>query len=307
MTRLKADRAALHVPLSAVVLIVLAVGFFTAGDAIAKSLVQRYPIPLILWVRYGVQALAMVLWLAPRMGTALVRTSNLRLQVIRAVTLLASSICFVGALKWLPLADATAINYCTPVLVVLLSVMTLNERMTAARWVFVSMGFAGMLLVVRPGASILHGAALLAFACACFYAVYQLLTRKLRRDDPRVTLFYPAFCGALMMTAAVPWVVPDARMSWSDIGLTCLLGAFATVGHFLFILALQRAPASGLTAFTYMQLVWAMIAGWIMFSQFPDAFSLTGMAVIAGSGLWLAWRERRRPFAINTREPAAID
>jgi drug/metabolite transporter (DMT)-like permease len=288
-------------------MIVIAVGFFTAGDAIAKALASRYPITLLVWVRYGVQAIATVIWLGPTMRTQLVRTTQLKLQVIRAVVLIASSFCFVGALKWLPLADATAINYCTPVLVVMLSVFALKERMTIARWGFVSAGFTGMLLIVRPGASILHGGALLAFACACFYAVYQLLTRKLRGDDVRVTLFYPALCGTLILTAIAPWLVPDAAMSWPDIGLTCVYGAAATVGHFLFIRAFQRAPASGLTPFTYVQLVWAMLAGWVFFAQFPDALSLIGIGIIAGSGLLLAWHEQRRSALSSVSEPTTVD
>ena len=305
---MKARRSALHVPLSAVLLIVFAVGCFTAGDVITKSLVQRYPVPLLLWVRFGVQAVATVLWLAPTMGTALVRTSQPKLQTIRGVVLLSSSLCFVSALKWLPLAEATAINYCTPVLVVLLSVAVLGERMTAPRWAFVAAGFAGMLLIVRPGASILHDAALLALGAAAFYAAYQLLTRRLRGEDPRVTLFYPALCGAVLMTAILPWLDYRADMSWTDIGLVCLIGAVATIGHFLFILAFQRAPASGLTPFTYVQLVWAMVAGWLVFGQIPDRFTFAGTGIIAGSGLLLTWHERRRALAVAVPpEPTAID
>jgi drug/metabolite transporter (DMT)-like permease len=163
-----------------------------------------------------------------------------------------------------------------------------------------------MLLITRPGATLFHGAALLAFGTACFYAVYQLLTRRLRGEDPRVTLFYPALCGMIITTLMAPWAVQGTRMSWLDIGLTCLVGAAATLGHFLFILAFQRAPASAVTPFTYVQLVWAMLAGWIVFAQFPDLASLAGIAIIAGSGLLLAWHERRRA-ALATQEPIGLD
>jgi drug/metabolite transporter (DMT)-like permease len=206
----------------------------------------------------------------------------------------------------LPLADATAINYTTPVLVILLSVLVLKERMTRSRWAFVVAGLTGMMLIVRPGASILHGAALLALGAAGFYAAFQILTRKLHGENPRVTLFYPALCGTLLVTPLLPFVEHRADMPWLHIGLIALVGAVATAGHFLFILAFQRAPASGLTPFTYMQLVWAMLAGWILFGQFPDRYTLVGIGIIAGSGLFLAWHERRRALAA-LEEPTAVD
>jgi drug/metabolite transporter (DMT)-like permease len=305
---MSAHRPAMHVPISAALLIVAAVACFTASDVGAKFLTQRYPIPMLVWARYAVQAVATVVWLAPKMRLDLVRTGQPRMQIMRGVALIGSSFCFFNALRWLPLADATAINYCTPVLVILLSVIVLEERMTKSRWAFVIAGFVGMLMIVRPGTSIFHGAALLALGAAGFYAVYQILTRKLRGEDPRVTLFYPAMCGTIVLTALMPFLDHGADMPWTHIGLIVLAGAIATTGHFLFILAFQRAPASGLTPFTYMQLVWAMLAGWIMFGQFPDHYTFAGIGIIAGSGLLLAWRERRRASAMAApQEPTAVD
>jgi drug/metabolite transporter (DMT)-like permease len=303
-----AHRQAAHVPLSAALMIVAAVACFTLFDVGVKYLAQRYPVPLLMWARYLVQAAATVAWLAPTMRMGLVRTAQPRLQILRSLVLLCSSWCFFNALRWLPLADATAINYFTPVLVVLLSVLLLKERMTKPRWAFVIAGFVGMMLIVRPGASIFHGGALYALGAAGFYAAFQLLTRKLRGEDPRVTLFYLALCGAVVMTALAPFFDHSATMPWAHIGLLVLLGAVSTAGHFLFILAFQRAPASGLTAFTYMQLVWAMLAGWIVFGQFPDHYTFTGIGIIAGSGLLLAWHERRRAqAAVAPEEPTAVD
>jgi drug/metabolite transporter (DMT)-like permease len=303
---LSGRRAAAHIPLAAILLIVGAVGCFTLLDAAIKHLAARYPVPLLVWARYAVQAVAMVLWLAPSMGARLVRTPQPRLQMVRGAVLVASSVCFVNALRHLPLAEATAINYTSPTLVILLSVAVLKERMTRPRWSFVVAGMAGMLLIVRPGAAILHGGAVFALAGALLYAAFQILTRRLAAEDPRVTLFYPALAGTALMTFALPFVAAPADASWTDVGLILVAGALGTVGHFLFILAFQRAPASGLTPFTYMQIVFATLLGWAFFGQFPDAPALLGMAVIAGSGLLLAWHERRRALAaIN--EPAAVD
>jgi drug/metabolite transporter (DMT)-like permease len=301
------SRAHLHLPLAAVGLIVGAVLCFSLLDACVKFLAQRYPVPLLVWARYGLQAVATVIWLAPRMRLDLVRTPQLGLQLIRGTTLLVSSLCFFSALKFLPLADATAINYLTPIVVVVLSVVLLKERMTRSRWAFVAAGVVGMLLIVRPGASILRGAALLGLAAASFYATYQLLTRRLAAEDPRVTLFYPALCGTVLMTIVLPYLDHGEPMPLAHMALVALTGALGTAGHFLFILAFQRAPASALTPFTYLQLVWATLLGWLFFGAFPDAYTLLGILIIAGTGLALAWHERRKAALALPEEPTAVD
>ncbi len=300
-------RSHLHIPAAAVLLIVGAVFCFSLLDACVKFLAQSYPVPLLVWARYGLQAVATVVWLAPRMGLDLVRTPQLGLQLVRGTVLLASSLCFFSALRFLPLADATAINYMTPIVVILLSVAVLKERMTPLRWAFVGIGFFGMLLIVRPSASILHGAALLGLGAASFYATYQLLTRKLAAEDPRVTLFYPALAGTILMTMVLPFIDRGEAMPWPHMALVALTGALGTVGHFLFILAFQRAPASALTPFTYIQIVWATLLGWVFFGSFPDVFTFIGIAIIAGSGLMLAWHERRKALAALPEEPTAVD
>ena len=138
-------------PPSAILLIVGAVACFSLLDSIVKFLATRYSVPMLVWARYAVQAIAIVLWLGPTMRSQLLRTRQLRLQLARGAILLVSSLLFFNALKYLPLAEATAINYTTPTLVILLSVVVLKERMTPPRWAFVAAGLAGMLLIVRPG------------------------------------------------------------------------------------------------------------------------------------------------------------
>lgn len=294
------------VPASAILLIVGAVLGFTLQDTIVKILTERYSIPFIVWARYGIQMLAILLWLLPRMGTALFRTRRPKLHVVRAMFLLVSSLLFIGALKYLPLAETVAITYSAPVLVVILAVIFLGERMTGPRIVLVVAGIAGMLLIVRPGSEIFRGAAAFALGSAVAAALFQIMTRKLAGEDSRVMLFYQALVGLLALTAALPWFAVEVMMSWRDVALIILMGLFGTAGHFAFILAFQRAPASGLTAYMYMHLVWATLSGWIVFGAFPDAWTLAGMAVIAGSGLLIAMREQRRVKGA-TEEPAAVD
>ena len=299
-------RAHAQVPPSAIGLIVGAVLCFTILDATVKHLADRYPIPLLVWARYTVPTLVVLLWLLPKMGAGLFRTPRPRLMLVRGAILPLSSLCFFSALKYLPLAEATAINYGTPILVIILAVAFLGERMTRPRIALVLAGIAGMFLIVRPGSVVFQGAALLALGSAVFYGTFQILTRLLAGEDSRVLLFYPAIIGTVMMTALLPWLGIDVAMPWADVAFIGVAGLLGTIGHFLFILAFQRAPASALTPFTYMQLVWATLIGWIAFGNFPDAWTLAGMAVIGGSGLLIALHERRRAKGA-VPEPTAID
>jgi drug/metabolite transporter (DMT)-like permease len=283
-----------HVPTSAVLMIVGSTLCFSLLDSIVKHLAPEYPVPLLVWARWTFQAAATALWLGPRMKLALIRTPRPALQIARGGIIVLSALLFMTALKSMPLADATALNYSSPVIVIVLAVLFLGEKMTPARISFVIAGIAGMLMIVRPGTEIFRGASLLALCAACVYATYQILTRIVSAEDPRVTLFYPSLVCTVAITPLLPALEIRTQAPWIDIALICAAGLLGTMGHFLFILALQRAPASALTPFTYMQLVWAMLIGLVAFGEFPDGLALAGMVVIAGSGFLMAWYERMR-------------
>jgi drug/metabolite transporter (DMT)-like permease len=283
-----------------------AVACFSVLDGIIKTLAVRHPVPLLVWARWGFQVLAMLLWLAPKMGVGMLRTRHLRMQLLRGCLLVGSSLFFMTALSHLPLADATALNYTTPTIVIVLAILFLNERLTLPRMAFVVAGLAGMLMIVQPGAAIFQGYSLFALGSAACYAVYQITTRMLAGEDPRVSLFYPALVGTLLMTLVWPWFGSRIDVSWTDVALLAGIGVLGTIGHFLFILAFQRAPASALTPFTYIQVVFATLIGWFVYGDFPGALTLAGMALIAGSGLLLTWHERRRAL-INAPEPTVVD
>ena len=299
-------RAHVHIPPSAVFMIVGAVACFSVLDGVIKSLSARHPVPLLVWARWGFQVLAMLLWLAPKMGVGMLRTRHLRMQLLRGVLLVGSSLVFLTALSHLPLADATALNYTTPTIVIILAIVFLDERLTPARLAFVVAGLAGMLMIVQPGAEIFKGTSLYALGSAACYAVYQITTRMVADEDPRVSLFYPALVGTLLMTFVWPWFGSRIDVAWTDVAWLAGIGVLGTIGHFLLILAFQRAPASALTPFTYIQVVFATLIGWLAYGDFPGMLTLAGMALIAGSGLLLTWHERRRAL-IAAPEPTAVD
>ncbi len=293
-------------PLAAIALIVAACACFTSIDVTVKHLSQRYPVPLLVWARWGVQAMVMFALLAPTMRWGLVRTTRPGLHLVRGTVLIGSSLCFFTAVKYLPLAEATALNYTSPILVTLLAGWLLDERITLPRWSFAAAGFVGMLLIVRPGTGILDSAAFFALAAAAAYAVYQILTRKLVGEDLRVLLFYPCLCGAVLMSIVVSFEHDDNWYPTSDLALFLGIGIMGSIGHWLFTRAFRLASASAIAPFTYVQLVFSTIAAWALFGTFPDAWALTGMVVIAGSGGVLTWYERWRA-SLPPAEPAAVD
>ena len=296
-----------HIPPSAIALIVLSCACFTAVDVTVKVLSQRYPVPLLVWARWAVQTLLMVALFAPRMRFGLVRTGRLPMHLVRGAVLIASSVCFFSALYFLPLAEATALNYTSPILVTLMSAWLLHERLSRPRWAFVAAGFIGMLLVVRPGSDMLTPAALFAVAAAFLYATFQILTRKMAGENLIVLLVYPGLVGTCVLSLLVPFFFPsDVWYPVVDTAAFVSIGIIGFTGHFLFIRAFQRASASAIAPFTYTQLVWSTLAGWLVFGTFPDAWTLAGIVVIAGSGVILTWYERWRA-SLPQSEPAAVD
>ena len=244
-------RAHVHIPPSAVLMIIGAVACFSVLDGIIKSLAVRHPVPLLVWARWGFQVLAMLVWLAPSMGFRMLHTRQLRMQLLRGCLLVGSSLFFMTALAHMPLADATALNYTTPTIVIILAIVFLNERLTRVTDGVRGAGLAGMVMIVQPGAEIFRGTSLFALGSAACYAIYQITTRMLAGEDPRVSLFYPALVGTLLMTFVWPWFGSRIDLTWTDVVLLAGIGVLGTIGHFLLILAFQRAPASALTPFTY--------------------------------------------------------
>jgi drug/metabolite transporter (DMT)-like permease len=280
---------------------VLAVSTFTCLDATSKYLAQHYPVPGIVFVRYIVQMLLMVVVLAPRMGMGLVRTANLRLQIVRGVILTASSLAFLTALSYMALAEAASIAFMAPIIVAVLAGPLLKEQVGVRTWIALAGGFVGVLLIIRPGGDVFTWVAFLPLFSALGMALYQMLTSKLAgRDAPLVTLFYPALIG----TAIVPLVAPTQLVlpgSLAHGGLFVLIGVLGGLGHFLLIRAHHYAPSSILSPFMYAQLVTALFLGWLVFGELPDALAFVGMATVAASGLLLILAHRSHSVSNSVR------
>jgi drug/metabolite transporter (DMT)-like permease len=266
---------------------------FSTLDATAKFLVQEHALFLVVWARYAGQMVVTTPIAWHRGGAGFWRTRHLRMQLVRSLFLVIATLSFFGALRFLPLAEGTAVSFLAPMFALLLALPVLGERPTRARWLSALGGFAGILLLVRPGSAVFHPATALLVLAAVSNALYQLLTRKLPHDTPHTTLFYSALVGTVLLSAALPFAETPASIGLRDGVLLLTLGLFAGLGHWALITAFLRAPATLVAPFTYVHMVWATLYGLAVFGQLPDALSALGMAVIVASGIGLVLHERR--------------
>jgi drug/metabolite transporter (DMT)-like permease len=278
----------------AVLLFLLAGLCLSSLDATAKYLVRDHALFLVVWARYAGQMLVVTPFAWRRAGPGFWRTQRLGMQLLRSAFLLVATFCFFGGLRYLPLAEASAIIFLTPIVVVVLSGPLLGERPDRTRWISVITGFVGIMILVRPGSAIFHPAALLLVIAAICNALFIVITRKLVEENAHTTLFYSALVGTVGLSLALPWEIGDSTAGWHEALMLMLLGLLAGLGHWFVIGAYRLAPASLLTPLAYLQILWATSYGYLIFGQLPDRWSTLGMAIVVGSGLWLALQERAR-------------
>ena len=272
-------------------LFLTALFLFAVSDATAKYMSAFFAVPLLAWARYLSQMLFMLAVTAPGMGGEIVRTKKPGLMIFRGLMQVSSTVFVLLAFRTLPLAETTAIVFITPLLVALLAGPLLGEKMGLRTWLATLAGFAGVLLIVRPDGA-MHGMGVVyAFCSALSYATYQILTRKLAASEPPLRqLFYIALVGTFSMSCLLPFFWTGIMPTLTQTLFILSLGFYGGMGHFLLIRAFHETPASSLSPLLYIQLVWAMLLGWIVFGQLPDLLSIVGMLVIGASGLSLALR-----------------
>ena len=265
---------------------------FSISHAVIKVEGAIYPLFQIIFFR-GVFAIIPLLPFFWREGAAVMKTQHPWLQAIRSAAGIASMIAFFYALQFLPLADATAINFTMPLFVTALSVPILRERVGWRRWAAVAVGFSGILLMTRPGASLLDAAILIALASAFGYAVAVLCMRKLGPTDRSATTsFYFTISSALIGAAALPfvWVQPTLT-GWITLSL---VGIISGTAQLLMTAGYRLAPAALAAPFDYTSMIWAVLLGFLIWGDVPTAGVLAGAALVIGSGLFILHRERVR-------------
>ena len=284
----RADR-----PFRGIALILASTVFLGVSDVTAKYLSATLPSIEIAWIRFLVFALIM----SPAMlsGSPLyaMRTERLGLQLMRGVALLSSSLLFISGLRFLPIAEASATGFVSPLFFTALSIVFLGERVGVRRWIATALGLIGVLIILRPGTGAFHAAAFFPIVSALAWACTLIMTRMMSgREHALTTMAWSSIAGVCIVSALVPfaWVTP----SWHDILFGILIGVASTAGQGIVVLAFRYADASVLAPFSYTQLLWVSILGFLIFGELPDIWTVTGAVFIVGSGLYTAHRERVR-------------
>ena len=279
-------------------LTMLAMLCFAGMDAISKWLVADYAVTQMMWIRSALFFL--FAWFVVRRRGLRVALSSRRpwLQAVRSLVAVVEGAAFVLAFRYLPLADTHAIAATSPLMVIALGVLFLGERAAMARWLAVAAGFAGVLLIVRPGFRDLDWPVLLPLGGALLWAGYQVLTRLAsRHDTPDTSLVWAALMAVAATTFVGPlyWQWPTA-WAWALMIVISLIGA---VAHYALIKALDYAEAGAVQPYAYTLLVWVTILGAVIFGDVPDGWTILGAAIVVASGLY-TWHHDRRIVSAAT-------
>jgi len=290
--------------LTGIAMVLVAMFLFSGMDGLSKYLAIDYHPVEIAAMRQFFATLALLPFLA-RLPLAL-RTARPLLQIGRGLCMFCSSILFIFGLSHLPIAEASAIGFVSPLLVTALSIPLLGEKVGIRRWSAVIVGFTGVMIVVRPGTGAFDPAALFPLASAVAWALGLILTRIMRNSDQVLTtIFYSTLVGLIVGGVAVPfvWRTPDL----AGLALMAAMGLLSAISQTLLIAAFARATASTLAPFSYSQMVWSTLIGYFAFATLPDAATWTGAAVVIASGIYTLHRERvvsRERVTLAPRRPA---
>lgn len=278
-----------------VLVMVLGMIILASTDAVSKYLTLSFAVIQILWIRYMVFALIGSFLVLKKSGVQGLRTKRPIAQVVRALILTGTNFMAVLTLSLMPMADAHAILAIAPLMVTAVSAPILGEVIGQRRWIAVSVAFAGVLIILRPGVGVFDPVSLIPLAVAVSFSAYTVLTKVISRDDENeTTLFYTGVIGLISLTTIGPffWIQPDP-IDWFWLLLAAVLGSMA---HVFIITALHLAPASVLQPFNYTMLVWATLLGYLIFNNLPDVWTVLGALTIVASGLFVCfceWAEQK--------------
>lgn len=294
-----------HNQLAGIVFVILSAAAFASLDTTTKYVGRLVPFVIVIWFRFAIQIILTGGWLISQRRRLLLPSKAPRLQLWRGLCLTASSVLAFFSLTLLPMADFTAIALLTPLVMTVVAARVFGESVSVQRWLLVAMGFVGAMVVIRPGHESLSLATLVHFALVISSAGYQLLTVQLSQsDDVATTHWYSGWIGFLLATLALPFAAMTSVSTdtvLSSIPLLILIGIFASCGHGLLIAGLTSAPVATLTPYQYAQIPFAMLGGWLVFSQKPDFWALIGIGIIAVCGVLGTWALARE-LAIERRK-----
>ena len=278
--------------------VVLATACFATLDTTTRHISAGLSVLVALWFRYAIQALITTVVVWPGRGRKVLQTQHPRFQLARGLLLFACSVLAFFSLKFMPVGEFTAIALLAPLVITLLAAWVLGEKVRKLRWLLVVGGFAGTLVIIRPGSHHFDWTVVLPLMLVGTNAGFQILTSKMAKTEDPITMhFYTGWIGTALSSLILPfvWEMPQDWTVWLQL---LLMGILASIGHFLLILAYGRAPAATLTPYLYTQIGFAVLGGWLVLDHLPDQWTFVGMGMVAlcgALGAWLTVRENRIP------------
>ena len=273
-------------PLKGIALAILATLLFAFLTSMTKHVSQVYPMLMILWFRYlffgGYGLVVGLKYHKKRAFSSLVPF----LQITRALLLLAEIGVAVFAFRHLPLAEISAISGSGPIITMAMSALILREVISVRQWLIVVFGFVGICIIVKPGFASFNPWILIPLLGTVLWGLYQVLTRLVSQYDgaERTTLFTGTI-GFVILCILLPFYWLPVDMNW--LGKFCVLAILGVAGHSTLIKALAAAPASLLQPFSYVNIVWAVLFGWLFFNTIPEITTFVGSAIIIFSGIYM--------------------
>lgn len=291
-----------HRPFVGIAVLILSTWALSSLDAGGKWLMQfGLSLVVLSWVRYLIHAVLVLSFTLPSRGLSIFKAKQVKFQILRGVLVLSATMTFFTALSYLPQAEATAINFLAPLLVLCLAPFFLKEPSRLHRWVAALCGFIGVLIIVRPSSGLQPLGVMFGLITAGIFSLQFMVTRKLAEDDAMTTLLWTGLVGTALSTVLLFFYFDDlvriiVTYGWADWLILASTGVFGTLGHWLQIKAYQNAPASLLAPFVYLQIVAATVLGWLIWRQFPDTLSWLGIAIVCASGVIVSiveWRNNQ--------------
>ena len=287
-TKPREDRRSL-----AILMMLLAFLCFTALDTSAKILVtDGLPPPMAVFMRYVGHLLIVSALILPVQGTAALETASPKLEIVRGLCLVGSTLLNFTAVYYLPLTLTATIFFMIPIFICALSVPLLGEKVGVRRWTAIAVGFCGILIVTRPWSGDFHWAMLLALAAALLASFYTVLTRRLAGvDSTNTQQLYASLIAVLVLIPLAFWYWDLPGQGWLWV-LFLTTGFWGWLGHQLLTAAHRYAPAAVLAPFVYTQLVYMTASSWLIFDQPPSIWIVFGAPIVIASGVYIWWRER---------------
>lgn len=305
-------------PLRAIGLIAFGMSIFSLQDVMIRQLGETYPASQIVFVRGLVALVPMAVMVYASGGFATLRVRRPGLNILRGILTLACNVFYYMALVAMPIAEATAIFFLSPLIVTLCSALFMGEPVGARRWAAVAVGFAGILVMLRPGSGLLQPVAILPLVAAVAYAASSLMARSLGKSQTGASLAFSAMLVFVVGSGVCGLLIGDGRFAASDhpsmafllrawtlpdIGdgiLLMVCGLIAAVGFFCLAQAYRTAPASTVAPFEYVAMPLAILWGILVWSEIPSAMTLLGIGMVIGSGIYTLRREARRNRLLAT-------